>query len=253
MFKGAMWGPLTGLLLVSFFVDAWFIAKAAAGSAQFYWIVTIILILVICITAGKLVNDRIDGILVSDRNRLSLGRLQWTAWLILIMSAYFVAAIWNAGHGGNMPAIPEQLLGLLGIVSGSSVVGSVISNSKKQTDAPSAPGATGLKATAANDKSATNAGQLDANKSSADASWADLYLGDDVGNRYVVDISRLQKLLITIILMAVYAGWLWKMLADAGPYALPGLDEKQTFLWLLGISHASYLAIKATPKPVPGG
>ena len=251
MFSGAKWGPLTGLLLVLLFVDGWFIKESTAANAQYYWIATIILVVVMCVTAGKLVNNRIDGILVSDRNRLSLGRLQWTAWLILIMSAYFVIAVWNASHGGSVPTIPAQLLALLGIVSGSSVVGGVISNSKKETEAPKAPGATGLKSTAANDKSATNAGQMDANKSPKDASWADLYLGEEVGNRYVVDISRLQKLLITIILVAIYAGWLWDVLGKTGTYSLPELDKDKTFLWLLGISHASYLALKATPKPAP--
>ena len=97
----------------------------------------------------------------------------------------------------------------------------------------------------------TNVGQMDANKTAAEASWADLYLGEDVGNRYVVDINRLQKFLVTIILVTIYFAWFWQGLGQdhsKGFVEMPGLDGKDTFLWLLGISHAGYLASKATPK-----
>jgi Ca2+/H+ antiporter len=38
----------------------------------------------------------------------------------------------------------------------------------------------------------------------------DLYLGEEAANRYVVDISRIQKLVVTILLVVAYGSWLWK-------------------------------------------
>jgi hypothetical protein len=94
-----------------------------------------------------------------------------------------------------------------------------------------------------------NQGAMDVNKTIADASWADLYLGEEVANRYVVDVSRLQNLVFTVLLVGVYASLLWASLAKvpAGGFAqMPAVGDG--FLWLLGISHAAYLGAKATPK-----
>ena len=84
----------------------------------------------------------------------------------------------------------------------------------------------------------------------AEASWADLYLGEEVANRNVVDISRLQKLVITILLIIAYITWLWEKLGHGMPdgFVMPAPNDK--FLWLLGLSHGAYLAYKATPKTV---
>jgi len=260
--KPTTWSLFSAAVLLAFAADATLIQHhTGADSPQWYWVLTVGLVIALCALAGYLVNQRIDGILINDRNRISLGRLQWVAWLIVLMSGLFVEALWNAGigadHGAAIPTMPDQLLALLGIVSGTTVVGGVISNSKKQTAPVAAPTAAGAaSAPVAAGDSPLNAGQMDANASPAEASWADLYLGEEVANRYVVDISRLQKLLITIILVGIYIGWLWNELHGKGPFpSLPGLgadNGNNTFLWLLGISHAGYIASKATPKTTAG-
>lgn len=249
MSKAISWAAFTIAIAVLFGFDAHWIATTAAKGPQTQWLATLALVIAFCLLAGYMVNGRIDGILINDRNRISLGRLQWTLWLIVLMSGYFVEALWDVGHATVLPTMQQDLLGLLGIVSGSSVIGGVISNTKKQTAAPAAPGRP-VPMVKAGDAPVV-VGQLDANASSADASWADLYLGEDVATRYVVDISRLQKLLVTIILIAIYAAWLWQAFGNApaeGFTEMPKLDDKGTFLWLLGISHGSYLASKATTK-----
>ena len=87
------------------------------------------------------------------------------------------------------------------------------------------------------------------NRQVSEASWSDLFLGEEVANRYVVDISRLQKLIITVLLVVAYVGWLWSDLTTKKTFtAMPQVDENGTFIWLLGISHAAYLAYKSTPK-----
>jgi hypothetical protein len=44
-------------------------------------------------------------------------------------------------------------------------------------------------------------GLMDINYSVKEASWADLYLGEEATNRYVVDVARLQKLILTVLLV----------------------------------------------------
>jgi hypothetical protein len=112
----------------------------------------------------------------------------------------------------------------------------------------------------------TNVGLIDANVDPSEASWADLYLGDEVANRDVVDISRLQKLIVTVLLVMTYVQLLWfhlmgdltdksgKLITDGHFTNMPQVGD--TFIWLLGISHGAYLAYKAVPKaatpaPVP--
>jgi len=104
----------------------------------------------------------------------------------------------------------------------------------------------------------TNVGLVDANVDSSEASWADLYLGEEVSNRDVVDISRLQKLIVTVLLIMTYVQLLWshllldlhdqggKLLSNAHFTQMPPVGD--TFIWLLGISHGAYLAYKAVPK-----
>jgi hypothetical protein len=155
----------------------------------------------------------------------------------------------------------------LGIVSISPVISNVIvDNKKNQTPqsaaAPASPPAAPAVAppeqlTAGDDPQ--QIGVMDANKSPYQASWSDLYLGEEVANRYVVDISRLQKLIITAILVFAYAVSLWRFFGHPpalvghppGPAAFNMPEVGRDFLALLGISHGAYLASKTTTKTSP--
>src|SRR5262249_8540750 len=98
-------------------------------------------------------------------------------------------------------------------------------------------------------RSADFVGCLDKNSTADKASWADLYLGEEIANRDVVDVSRLQKLVMTILLLMVYIHYLWVQVGSAPTAGFTQMPKVgQSFLYLLGISHAAYLAYKATPK-----
>lgn len=87
-----------------------------------------------------------------------------------------------------------------------------------------------------------------ANKASpAQASWADLVTGEEIGNVGTPDLGKIQQVLITLILLGAYAGYVFEnfSLVSGVIGSLPQLDK--SFVWLLGISHASYLAYKAAP------
>jgi hypothetical protein len=175
------------------------------------------------------------------------------AWLIVLLGGYFVAAIWKVTQGTAFPTMQSDLFALLGIVSISPVISNVIVDNKKNQSprsaaAPAAPAVAPPEQLTAGDDP-QQIGVMDANKSPYEASWSDLYLGEEVANRYVVDISRLQKLIITVILVFAYAVSLWRLFGQQpAPIALNMPEVGRDFLALLGISHGAYLASKTTTK-----
>jgi hypothetical protein len=260
------WGLLT-LLFVGLLVAcaAWIAMGVWGRSAdyiRFQWLAVEATLLFLCALAGLFVSNRVDGIFIDEQNRISLGRVQWVAWFIVLLGGFFtestwnIAANWNDATQGSFPGMQAELYALLGIVSGSAITGSIIVDSKKNaTNAPPPP---------LNPRigTPTQKGLIDCNVDPSEASWADLYLGEEVANRNVVDVSRLQKLVVTILLIMAYVQLMWthlgadltdaqgKLLANAHFGSMPQVG--QSFLWLLGISHAAYLAYKATPKTPSG-
>ena len=245
--RGKAWGSLTLLLLILLAACAVWIGKSTDHSQLRWQYIAVTAILVaLCIVAGVLVNGRLEGVLIGYRNRMSLARMQWVAWMIVLLGAYFVEAVWNVAHSRSLPEMQIHLFGLLGIISGSSVVSSLIVDAKMRSPEPSGqPQA--VQPRAAGDHPGQK-GSMDINYKVAEASWADLYLGEEVANRYVVDVSRLQKLIVTVLLVLAYLIYLWKAFSPSlsGELEMPAVNT--TFLSLLGISHGAYLASKATPK-----
>jgi hypothetical protein len=273
--KNEGWGWLVVAFVFALAICAWWIAaKADPTWLRTQFLVVEAVLVGLCMVAGIMIHSRVDGILIDDRNRISLSRFQWVVWLILILGSYFAEVIWNITQGTAFPVIQTQLLALLGISSGTAVVSNVITENKKTTPPPpampaEAPSAGGsgpttrttvssgpmVAATAPPAPPATHrtVGSMAANSAPVVASWRDLFLGDEEATYRTVDISRLQKLIITVLLAAVYVTFLWTALGKAAPglgLAMPTFgDDTNGFLWLLGISHGAYLAQKTTPKP----
>jgi len=247
------WGWLTLLLLLLLAACSYWIAHpGGVTTPRVQWIGVTAILIALCATAGFFRTGRVDGILIDDRNRVSLSRLQWVAWLIVLIGGYFSESIYNAAaslataspDGGPFPTIQPELLALLGIASASPVASNLIVDTKKQSQ-----GAAPAPVDATDTSNPARQGAIDVNGDIKDASWADLYLGEEVANRYVVDISRLQNLIFTALLIIIYVSDLWVKLAPASPkefLVMPTVGSG--FIWLLGISHASYLGYKATPK-----
>jgi hypothetical protein len=236
--KTNKWALFTILFFLLFSACGWWIVvlghDKSLTQVHTQYIGIMALIFALCAITGWLVQGRIDGVLIDDRNRVSLSRAQWVLWFALIIGGYFVAALWNVANGLQMPVIENQLLVLLGISSGSAVTSNLITEAKKPDD----PG----------DKTT-----LVKNADADDASWSELYLGEETANKSTVDISRLQQLVITILLAIAFISLQWAALArpDGAGLHMPSFDDNSSFLWLLGLSHAAYLAYKApTKKPV---
>ena len=234
------WSSLSAilvLLLIACAVWIW----VAPSRLQYEWLAVAATLTSLCAAAGILVNGRPDGIFIDDRNRMSLSRLQWVAWLVVLMSGYYTGAMLDAAAGKALPGMQVDLFALLGIVSGSAIASSLIVDNKKTSDSSAEPLQVGKPG---------QIGKMDANATPAEANWADLYYGEEAANRNVVDISRLQKLVITTLLLMTYARMLWAAFgASTGARSFPHMPQiDETFTGLLAASHAAYLAFKATPK-----
>jgi hypothetical protein len=92
-------------------------------------------------------------------------------------------------------------------------------------------------------------GILYAHPSIADASWTDLFKGDELKDAAYVDLAKLQMFFFTVIAALSYAALLLQVFGGRAPGAItefPSVSEG--LLALLGISHAGYLTSKSIDR-----
>lgn len=215
-----------------------FWAPQAGNEKLWAWLVTIVMTALLCACIGKAIAGQWHGLLIDGRNRVALSRLQMFLWTLLILSALITAVSSNLGLADNSLAlsldIPDPLLAAMGIAAASLAA---------------TPALLTLKAPDPDTGASALAGHVE----SDEASWLDMFRGDEVDDADRPDLSKIQQFLITLALVGGYAVLIGDQFRDLAAGALfasfPPLDDK--FIWLLGISHASYLAYKAVPKPPP--
>lgn len=246
------------------------------------WLVLSIVLGVAFVGLGIWLVGRPSGILIDERRKMSLSRLQLVLWTWLLVSAAFAAAI--ACRTSNVKLSPE-LYALMGIIVGSAA-GSVIVNGNKQNQEPT-PAALAAARQAAVDRAAppaaTNAtgqpatanvaaaqpgqanrpnqalqlvaaidnrrGVLPANDDVKKATFRDLFAGEELINQGLVDMAKVQMFFFTIAAIGTYAWTLYNTSMPEAPadvVTFPVLSD--SLVTLLGISHAGYLTIKAAPK-----
>lgn len=257
---------LIGLVLVALLIVAnlW-IARSGpydAIAAVRTWGFSAAQILFFMIVIGLAINGRPAGIIIDNRNRVSLSKFQAACWTVLVVSALatIVAARIAAGVADPLAiTIPNALLAALGL-SATSLAATPALLSLKSNSPPASPGdvaATAVKLGMAPSQVET-VGRVFGRTRPIHARWLDMFRGDDVSNAAAPDLGKIQQFLLTLLVLGVYCAAVIQMFA-AGPQAkalilaaqgsLPPLSEQ--FVWLLGISHASYLAYKATPHGPP--
>jgi len=230
------------------------VALAAAIGANVYltgdngkgllwtWLATMAAILILTGCIGKAISGNVTGVIESARNRVSLSRLQMLLWTVLILSAFVTAAAGNLHLEDNVAAldiaIPPELITAMGIAAISLAAAPAVLSLK------AAPVGTNPALAAAPGISAGIHTRADRARSS----WLDIFRGDEQGNCDTPDLSKIQQFLITVALVGTYGCMVGAMFIAGGKIeALPPLD--QNFVWLLGVSHAGYLAYKAVPHP----
>jgi hypothetical protein len=223
-------------------------------------------------SVGVGVTGQRAGILWTSRNTYSLSRLQLTLWSWLVLSALMSAVICRMlyllapeGTGGFVGAmnvvIPSELLQVMGISVASATLTPLILSSKTQPG-PS-PTAQSAATTSQLDAAADRVGapiQALGSVVVRDANFPplfkDLFQGDEVSKAGIVDMGKVQQAIVSLVLIVGYLFILIDLFmtgnAGAVPKA-PGSTElpslSSAVVYLLGISHAGYLAMKASPAP----
>jgi hypothetical protein len=228
------------------------------------WLISAGLIVVFCAAVGFAISGRPAGLIIDNRNRVSLSKLQAAAWSVLVLSALSTCVFARLKLGVPDAAavdIPPDLLAVMGISATSLVATPVILSAKsQQTPAPDHEAQTASKL-GDNVDALSSVGKVYARNNPADAQWLDIFRGEEVSNAASPDLSKVQQFLITVVVMIVYGDTIWAMLLPPvlPPHqklptdwlgSLPKLTGNMT--WLIGISHAGYLAYKAAPHGASG-
>jgi preprotein translocase subunit Sec61beta len=216
------------------------------------FIATIGALVLLLSVIGREIKQRPGGIIIDDRNRISLSKLQAVSWTVLIMSGLITIGAIRMGRGDATPLnieIGPDLLIVMGISAASMVATPAILSLKTDT----APDPTEV-ASALRVGDVVPQGKVHTRSSADQASWVDIFRGDEVANASSPDLSKIQQFLITGLLLVYYAILLGRMCWNGIPadpvVKLPTFDE--SMVWLLGISHAGYLGYKAAPHSSAG-
>ena len=187
-----------------------------AGLSQFAWAVVAGCIVVFLVIVSMGVTKRPLGFLINERNLMSLSRFQTVLWMVIILSSYFVIAVSKVVMGLPDPleiGVDEKLWALMGI-SLTSLVGTSLINSTKTNKNPdnrevektakalvesnNLPVSVARAeqpekvATVVKEIKANREGTLYANPSTADASFNDMFQGDECGNAAYIDMAKVQ-------------------------------------------------------------
>jgi hypothetical protein len=257
-----------GYLLEHRLLFFWQIERPAA------FVVIAVLLTAFAIVAGRAVTGLTWGVLIDDRNKMSLSRFQTALWTVVVLAAIFVAAVSNVGIESREPVIvkkeadgkvkrtledktplpgegpldfeiPGELWLVLGI-SVTSLIGApmILEDKKKQKPDSNEREATLTALEGQGKTSADNVGLVIVNNDPKDARWTDLFQADETGNGAHLDLAKVQNFYFTLIVVFVYSAALIALFAAQKPIlALPPVSEGMVAL--LTISHAAYLANKA--------
>lgn len=248
-------------ILIAAAVAAWianFSLGTGAGFAGFgrptAWIITTIIFVGLLAYVGNALKQRYDGIFIDDRNRISLARFQLALWTVLLVPALLSAGLSNAAAGFATPlmiSVPGEVWALLGIGAFSFVTAPVIIESRKKDEKPKPALVARVETTVKTEDTLPDAALINlqtnvpAKADAPDARWMDLIRGDTTAGFAYIDISKVQQLAFTILLITVYAAAVYGKLAGSTPVSeFPPVD--QGFIALLGLSHAAYLTYKKT-------
>ncbi len=155
------------------------------------------------------------GLIVDERGKYSLSRLQALAWTFLIGAAYIGIAAETAKFIG----VPDNLLALMGVSLGSAVASQVIKSNKIDQKTVAV---------------ATEGEQIS-------PAFIDIVSEEETGFENRLSIGKFQMLVWTVISLAIYIVLLIKS-RSSNLTELP--DVTLTMVELMGISQATYLLHK---------
>jgi hypothetical protein len=221
---------------------------------QWGWFVVALSMVVYLLFLGKWISGRPLGVLVNERNLMSLSRFQMVSWTVLLLSAFFTVALKRLHVLSPNPAalnvsMDPRLWALMGI-SATSLVGTPLLLSSKTTqglDQKTIDKASVALSEPPAQIQANSQGTLYSNARISDASLMDMFQGDDVGNTAYVDVSKVQMFYFTVIAIIAYSYAVYSAMPHIYPqngFAMP--VPSGALVALLGISNAAYLTSKTT-------
>jgi hypothetical protein len=180
-------------------------------------------------------GSSVFGILIDGRGRYSLTHLQLVMWSIIIFSLVSGVFWGRLIHGVDNPlsfTIPENVLGLVGISVGSALTAGVVKASKDSTE-------NGAKVAAS--------GPIAGQGKQDQPRFSQIFMLEEGENAdRVIDVTKFQNFLITLILAVAYIALAINHISEAHNAgevtSLPTFSG--TFLILVGISHAGYVGGK---------
>jgi hypothetical protein len=220
------------------------------------------------IALGLGTKQRVAGVWIDTRNRVSLARAQVTLWTAVALAGYAAFALFNIGFAGIVssagdiakfaafPLIPGSIAAALGIAAASPMISALILPSKDEKGKDidfTGTGEADLRKRGAPFFGAESEG-LDKRPSPSLASIADVFMGEEKANSDTVDVSRLQNVVITVTLVLGFFSLLFEMMSGITVETMLGAkgaiftslpDLGATFASLLFVSHATYLVSKA--------
>jgi hypothetical protein len=210
-------------------------------------------LLALMITVGVAVTGRFWGILINERNVMSLSRFQAVLWTVLVLADFATILLGRAWKGISLSNAQDllrpDLLMLMGISLGSAVGTSIVNANKsgKPTPATAVQDAQANMHDQAGDFTAAQ-GVMYKNKNITDASVADLFEGDELADAHMTDLSKVQMFFFTIVSAVVFLGTADAMFTNMSLGAVTVPQLPQTLIALMGISHATYLGNKAVTR-----
>lgn len=223
------------------------------------WVSCVVGMLGLLVMAGLKVRGRVLGVLIDERNRCSLSRLQITLWTVVVLATVYAVFMANIVRGDAISALEVNLdynlVALMGF-SVASFVSAPMALSRKVAQ----PGSSdelmknGQQLVAAQtlDAMPSAAGTVLVKSTPNDARLADLIRGEEIANATVVDLPRLQMLLITVVVVFTYGAAVGHCLGT-GTWLLTTLPKlHQSLLLLVLISHGGYIAGKLIPSSPDG-
>jgi hypothetical protein len=203
---------------------------------------------------GHGITGHYYGAFIDERNMISLSKFQELVWTVIFLSAFLTMVLdlfQNQNQQDFKIVFDQSLLFLLGISSASFIGSPLIKNNgfNQEPDQNELEKTLMLLNKGADNlqvEKKDNKGLYIINKDPKDASWTDLFKGEETGNGFYLDISKIQMFLFTIVTVLIYSVMLTRKFQGNCPVRVfPKMDEN--IIWLLAISHSSYLTHKAIP------
>jgi hypothetical protein len=257
---GSTWtlGHTLSLLLIIVVIGAVCLTQAPVLG----FVASLLLMAAFATITGRGIMGVWRGLLIDERNKLSLSRLQMILWTIVVLSGFLVAALWNTARGEKHPlsiAVPAQLWLVMGISTTSLVGSPLIRSTKTGQPVRTIPAPTPatvkerdrmLEGLARQNVPATSIdtqGDIVIWKWPEDARLADLFQGDEIGNAAHLDLGKVQMFFFTLVLAFSYMVALARAFYAASSPITELLPLDDGAVALLGISHAGFLTHNAVP------